>query len=156
HDEVLRLLRFLIPRGSRVLEVGCATGDVLNALEPGRGVGVDFAPKMVEIARAKFPALDFVVGDAQELEAALEPLPADRRDFDYVVRSDLVGHVGDVWATLRQARRIVRDDTRLVITWYSFLWEPILKLGELVGMKMPVHAENWLSLSDLEGFLALN
>jgi SAM-dependent methyltransferase len=156
HDEVQRLLRFLIPRGSRVLEVGCATGDVLNALEPASGVGVDFSPRMIELARTKFPALDFVTGDAQELETALAPLPAARRDFDYVVMSDLVGHVGDVWTTLRQARRVVRDDTKLVITWYSFLWEPILKLGERVGMKMPVHPENWLSLSDLEGFLALN
>jgi len=64
YDEVQRLLCFLIPRQSRVLEVGCATGDVLNALEPASGVGVDFSPKMVELVRAKFPALDFVVGDA--------------------------------------------------------------------------------------------
>lgn len=151
HDEVQALLRFLIPRRSRVLEIGCATGDILASLEPARGVGVDFSPKMVEVARQKHPELDFRVSDAQALDESLR-----NEAFDYVVMSDLIGHVGDVWSALRQARSVVKDGAHLVITWYSFLWEPILKLGELVGLKMPVHPENWLSLTDLEGFLALN
>lgn len=151
HDEVAALLRFLIPPKSRVLEIGCATGDILAALDPARGVGVDFSPKMVELARQKHPHLEFRVSDAQALDAALQT-----EEFDYVVMSDLIGHVGDVWSALRQARAVVRGGARLVITWYSFLWEPVLKLGETVGWKMPVHPENWLSLADLEGFLALN
>jgi SAM-dependent methyltransferase len=151
HDEVQALLRFLIPRGGRVLEIGCATGDILASLEPARGVGVDFSPKMVEVARQKHPDLDFRVSDAQALDGSLKS-----EAFDYVVMSDLIGHVGDVWSALRQARAVVKDGAHLVITWYSFLWEPLLKLGEVVGMKMPVHPENWLSLADLEGLLALN
>lgn len=151
HDEVRALLRFLIPRQSRVLEIGCATGDILASLEPSRGVGVDLSPKMVELARQKHPHLEFRVSDAQALDETLKG-----EEFDYVVMSDLIGHVGDVWSVLRQARAVVRGGAHLVITWYSFLWEPVLKLGERVGMKMPVHPENWLSLADLEGLLLLN
>ena len=33
----------LVPKGKRVLEIGCAQGDLLAALEPVVGVGVDFS-----------------------------------------------------------------------------------------------------------------
>src|SRR5579862_8494768 len=55
------LYRFLIPRGARVLELGCAGGDLLAALEPSHGVGVDLSPAAVELARRKHPQLEFVV-----------------------------------------------------------------------------------------------
>ena len=38
----LEFMRFLIPPGKRVLELGCGRGDLLAALEPSYGVGVDF------------------------------------------------------------------------------------------------------------------
>jgi len=47
----LRYLRFLIPDGARVLELGCATGDLLAALRPAVGVGVDFSEPMIDVAR---------------------------------------------------------------------------------------------------------
>jgi Methionine biosynthesis protein MetW len=37
HAEDLRYLKFLIPAGARVLELGCGTGDLLAALEPALG-----------------------------------------------------------------------------------------------------------------------
>src|SRR5215470_13356068 len=61
HDEIERLTRFFVPKGASVLEIGSATGDLLAALEPGRGLGVDFSPRMVELARAKHPQLEFRV-----------------------------------------------------------------------------------------------
>ena len=150
HQEIVRLLRFLVPPGSRVLEIGTTTGDLLAALEPTVGVGIDFSPAMVERAKQKYPQLEFLVGDAEELPEAL-----DGRQFDFVVLSDVVGHLDDVWKALREVRRIVQPQTRLIVTWYSFLWEPMLKLGEKVGLKMPVEQENWLSRHDLESFLSL-
>ena len=43
-------MRFLIPEGLRVLELGCGTGRLLAALKPSRGVGVDLSAPMVETA----------------------------------------------------------------------------------------------------------
>ena len=43
HDEDLLYLRFLIPEGVRVLELGCGNGHLLAALNPSLGVGVDFS-----------------------------------------------------------------------------------------------------------------
>jgi len=129
--EIIRLLRFLIPEGSRVLEIGSTTGDVLDALKPSLGVGLDFSPKMVDKAREKFPHLQFLEGDAEDL-----PDELDGCGFDFVVMSDLVGHLDDVWKAFRELRSIVTPHTRVVITWYNFLWEPLLKLGEKIASEL--------------------
>ena len=47
--------RFLIPEDSSILELGCGTGDLLNALHPKRGVGVDISPQMIQIANKNIP-----------------------------------------------------------------------------------------------------
>jgi SAM-dependent methyltransferase len=70
HEEDLRYLKFLIPEGARVLELGCGTGDLLAALKPSFGVGVDFSPGMIAQARQAHPDLTFLVGDIERLEAA--------------------------------------------------------------------------------------
>lgn len=147
HRYLERLSGELIPPGSSVLEIGCATGDLLAALRPRRGVGVDLSPEMVRIAKAKHPHLEFRVGDAEDL-------PLDEA-FDAVVLSDLVGHLPDIWAAFRQLRKICRPDTRVIITYYNYLWEPILSLGERIGLKMPQPVQNWLPMGDLENLLYL-
>src|SRR5882724_4090465 len=37
---------FFVPTGSRVLEIGCARGDLLAALRPSYGLGIDFSSEM--------------------------------------------------------------------------------------------------------------
>jgi ubiquinone/menaquinone biosynthesis C-methylase UbiE len=59
HQEDLRYLEFLIPEGARVLDLGCGIGDLLAALKPSFGVGVEFSPGMVAQARQAHPDLTF-------------------------------------------------------------------------------------------------
>src|ERR1700730_18878800 len=65
HRSIERLCRRFIPPGSRVLELGCGTGDLLAALspDPKGSMGIDISPAMVDRARAKYPGLRFSVGD---------------------------------------------------------------------------------------------
>ena len=39
-----------------MLEVGCGLGDLLAAVKPARGVGVDFSPAMIALARSAIPS----------------------------------------------------------------------------------------------------
>src|SRR5262245_31394289 len=55
HRTQRALFRAAVPPGSSVLELGCATGDLLAVVGPARGVGVDLSSRMVEIARRKHP-----------------------------------------------------------------------------------------------------
>ena len=59
HREVTRALSFFIPVNSSVLQIGSGTGYLLNSLGPGRGVGIDLSPQMVEIAKRNYPHLEF-------------------------------------------------------------------------------------------------
>jgi len=145
--ELQRLVAFLIPPGASVLELGSGSGDLLAALRPGEGVGIDLSPRMVEQARARYPELTWIVGDAECLEL-------DRK-FDYVVLSDLVGNLEDIWQTFHSLRRVVGPDTRIVITYYNYLWEPVLALAERLGQKTPVGLQNWLPLDAIENLLFL-
>ena len=62
----LKFMRFLVPPGKRILELGCSHGDLLAALEPSYGVGVDFAPRTLDRARQRHPNLTFVQGDVED------------------------------------------------------------------------------------------
>ena len=48
------LVRMTAPFEGRVLEVGCGIGDLLAAVKPSRGVGVDISPEMVKLASNKY------------------------------------------------------------------------------------------------------
>jgi hypothetical protein len=60
-----------------------------------------------------------------------------------------------VWAALRAVRRVCNPRTRIFISYYNFVWEPLLTLAEQVGLKAPAQAQNWLGMQDLRNLLAL-
>ncbi len=147
YNDQRRYLRFLVPEGLRVLEIGCGLGDQLAALKPRRGVGIDLSEAMVKEASKRHPDLEFLVGDGEAL--------AIDEAFDVILLVDLVGHVLDVEATLKQLRRCCTPTTRVVIAYYSFLWEPFLRFLEQVGLKMPQDEQSWLSPADIRNLIRL-
>lgn len=149
YQTIERLVRFVVREGASVLEVGCGTGDLLAATRPRRGVGVDLSPGMLEVARRKHPGLTFVEADVERLDLAGET-------FDYVVLSDVLGFVDDVWLALRRLQAVCRPETRLVITAHNAVWEPVLSLAERLGQKSPGRPTSWLGLEDLTNLLHLN
>lgn len=152
HREIERFFRFVIPPGSRVLEVGCGTGNLLAAVRPGFGVGIDIDAQSVEIARARHPGLTFVVADIEKLPEGAEGLAGP---FDYIILADTLGELKDIWSALRALRRLSTPSTRILISYYNRLWEPVLLVGEKLGIKTPQKRQSWLSLADIAGLLAL-
>lgn len=151
HDEDLRYLRFLIPEGGRVLDLGCGTGRLLAGLKPARGVGVDLSPKMIELARKQHPEFEFHLGDIEDPRS----LAALEGPFDAILLADTIGALDDVQSTFGLLHPLCGPGTRLVVVYYSQLWTPLLKLAEWLRLKMPQEPQNWLSSDDIEGLLAL-
>ncbi|MEI6614483.1 MAG: class I SAM-dependent methyltransferase, partial [Chrysiogenales bacterium] len=85
YKKIIDTYRFLIPAGARILEVGSGDGDLLAALKPARGVGIDASGRFVKIARAKHPELEF-------FQEFAELFKSDEK-FDYVILSGLVGYL---------------------------------------------------------------
>lgn len=135
------IMHTLVPPESRVLEVGCGSGDLLAALRPRLGIGVDFSIAMVARARRRHPELRFVVGDAHEL-----PL---RGEFDAILVSDLANDLWDVQRVLEQLLVLSHPDTRLLINVYSRLWEPPLRLARRLGLARPLLSQSWLTPDDI-------
>ncbi len=150
--EMTRLMRFLAPPGARVLEVGCATGDLLAAVEPGYGVGLDLSAPMIQTAQARHPHLRFLQMDAHELEAH----PALAEPFDYVILADLLGDLYDVLGAIQQLHKVCHPRTRVILAFYNYLWEPVLKTAERLGLKTRQALQNWLSQQDVENLLELS
>jgi len=146
-----KLLRYyfglLIPPGAKVMEVGCGLGDLLAAVKPARGVGVDLSSKMIELARPRHPELEFQVGDAAEFSS--------QEKFDYILLSDLVNDLPDVQAVFERARAVAHPGTRLVVNFFNNLWRPLLAAGEKLGLKSPTLLQNWLSADDVRNLLHL-
>ncbi len=144
-------MKFLIPKGARVLDLGCGIGDLLAALEPSYGVGIDFSAAMVNEAQRRYPHLDFYVGDIED------PMFMSSMEggFDYIVLSDVIGSLDDCQATLECLHALCTCNTRLVVAYYSHYWEWILKFAEWIHLKMPQEEQNYLSNDDIVGLMNL-
>ena len=148
HRRLERVYRFLIPPGSRVLEIGCSEGDLLAAVQPAVGVGVDFSGEMVQLAAERHPHLRFLQVDAHELADLDET-------FDFIVLSDLINDAWDVQRLLRRLLPLTNRRTRVILNVYSRLWELPLALAQRLGLARPVLYQNWLTVPDVKSLLRL-
>ena len=144
-------MKFLIPKGVRVLDLGCGTGDLLAELEPSFGLGIDISPAMIDQAERLYPHLTFAVGDIED-DAVIGRIEGP---FDYIVMSDTIGMLDDIETALRRLQPLCGPDTRLIIAYYSHLWEPLLKVAEWAGQKMPQPPTNYLNSTDFLNILDL-
>lgn len=147
HTLLQRSFAFLIPPGLRVLEAGCALGDLLAAVKPAHGVGIDFSEENLKMARERHPNLSFEAANVEAFES--------KEPFDCIIASDLVNDLPDVQRFFEQMRRNSTSDTRLAINFFNTLWRPILALATMLGWKSPNPPQNWLSLSDVKNLLHL-
>src|SRR5215218_4107807 len=146
-----KFMKFLIPPGKRVLELGCGRGDLLASLQPSYGVGVDFSPATIARAATLHPGLKFVLGDVED-PATLAPIEGP---FDYIVIADTIGMFEDIDATLRLVHQHCAPSTRIIIAYYSHLWEPILRLAELFGFKSRQPEINYIATVDFLNLMDL-
>ena len=129
YEDQMRYFQFLVPQGHRVLEVGSGLGYLLAALKPSRGVGVDLSEEMVREAIRQHPSLEFHVGDAETLEL--------RETFDVVILADVIGHLLDVEAALKRLHQACMPETRTIVAYYNYLWEPVSGWGRRLESKCP-------------------
>ena len=91
-----------IPEGSKVLDVGCNSGEFLKLLEDGKkceATGVDISESVLDLARQKGLAV---------LNADAEALPFADKSFDVVILREVLVHLYDPVKALKEIRRVLK------------------------------------------------
>ncbi|MCX6310606.1 MAG: bifunctional class I SAM-dependent methyltransferase/glycosyltransferase family 2 protein [Bacteroidetes bacterium] len=130
-----------------VLEIGSGGGDLIGRIKGKRKVGIDFSPAMIEVAKKKYPETEFQLMDALDISL--------NEKFDLILISNLIGHVEDVQKLFEQLPKVMHRNSKVIITYYNYVWEPLLKLSEIFGLKTKTPTQNWLTLKDINNLLYL-
>jgi SAM-dependent methyltransferase len=104
-------------RTPRILDVGCGTGANLQMLSQfGVAEGVDISSEALDFCRAR--------GLSKVRQGAAESLPYEDASFDLVTGLDVVEHLDNDVAGLREMRRVLRPRGRalLFVPAFMFLW----------------------------------
>jgi len=121
--EVMFLLRYAEALGGRVLELGCGAGRITGYLgaRGGEVLGIDISQAMVDYCRARYPDLEFRLGDLSDLSA----LPDRSRDV-VVAEFNVLGVLDDVERkrVLREIRRVLSDDGLLLFSAHNLAFLP--------------------------------
>ena len=147
HDLVTAVHQSIIPAGSSVLEIGSGNGDLLAALAPRAGVGIDVSRGMVELARSRHPGIRFEIAAGEDIELG--------ETFDYILLSDLLPFVDNLLALFRNVARHSHRETRIVVNSYSELWRPAIRVLELLRLKPRKPLRNWVTQHDVDNLLRL-
>jgi len=101
----------------RILDVGCGTGANLKMLAAyGKAEGVDISPQAVDFCHER--------GLNSVKLGAIEQLPYESDSFELVTALDVIEHLDDDIAGLREMRRVLCRDGRLLVfvPAFMFLW----------------------------------
>jgi hypothetical protein len=75
--------------------------------------------------------------------------------YDYVIMTDVIDSLPDILHSLKQARHAMNSRSRIVITHYNHVWEPVIRAAERFGIKKRPARHNWLSTTDVNNLLRL-
>ncbi|NMB53709.1 MAG: glycosyltransferase [Leptolinea sp.] len=147
HRRIHDVFKFLVAPEQKILELGCGQGDLIAALKPSLGIGLDFSTEMIRRASTRHPDLHFIEADAMNIGLEMK--------FDVIILSDLLNDLWDVQAVFREVRRLSHPRTRIIMNVYSRMWEIPLGLAEKLHLAKPNLYQNWLTIDDITNLLHL-
>lgn len=120
HAHVARVLDARLGERAEVLDAGCGTGGLIRRLAPvhpaWHWTGVDQSPVALELARQRSGT------NVNFHEASVTALPLGAAQFDAVVSADVLYHVDDDGAALREFFRVLRPGGIVVLNLPAYQW----------------------------------
>lgn len=148
HSQVNRLIAAQVHSHSRVIDIGCSSGELLESLQPlAEAVGIDIDEKAIEEALARIPDGTFFTEAVESLGTAPMGSP------DYILMSMILDQVYDVDTVLRIAHAWSTNTTRAIIVTYNRLWRPLLRIAELLHLKAENPNESYVPQAEVENLL---
>ncbi|PCJ87763.1 MAG: glycosyl transferase [Flavobacteriales bacterium] len=147
-NRIINYCNYFIHEDNSVLEIGCGTGQTISKLKGKNKTGIDFSPKMIEQAKNRYANISFHVMEAENIEL--------EEKFDVIIISNVVGFFENVLDVFESVKKVCHKDTRIIITYYNYIWEPMMNFGEFIGIKTKTPQQNWLSTNDIENLFYLS
>lgn len=148
HHRINEIYKFLVSPNQRILEIGCGMGSLISQLKPSHGVGVDFSPEMIARAKQRHPEIEYHQLDAHDLSSLTGT-------FDVIIFSDTINDLWDVQRALEQAKKFCAPHTRLILNFYSNVWQLPLTIAQHLNLAAPMLSQNWLTPEDVNNMLRL-
>lgn len=147
HSLIAKIYRSYVPRQSRVLQISCKNGFLLAATNPSYGVGIDEDLRCINDAQRHYQEYKFLVGDFKNITLD--------QTFDYILVNLATMETDDVQLLFENMHKVSHESTKIVIDFYSSLWEPVLWITQKLSLRRATVFKNWLSLTDVANFLSL-
>ena len=148
YNDISKYFNFYLNENNSILEIGCGNGSMLSRLKGNNKVGIDFSEEMINEAKKLFPDLEFHVQDAENINL--------NKKFDVIILSGVIGYIDNLTEVFDSLKDVCFPHTRILISYYNFLWEPFLKFTELIKLKKKSPKQSWLTKKDIENILYLS
>lgn len=132
YQEILSLVDF--SESDEIIDIGCGTGTFLGLIKElvngnSKLIGVDISHKMIKIAHDKFPDIDFIVADSDNL-------PIKDGTFERILSVTHLQNLPEPHNTVKEMKRISTKDASVVIsilrkTWTQEELQELLKISDL-------------------------
>lgn len=147
-NSITKYIDYFLTKDNSVLEIGCGAGDLLHGIKGKRKVGIDFSENMIALAKERNFDIEFHVMEA-------ENLTLDEK-FDVIILSNLIGYLQDIEHVFLEIEKLCHPKTRIIVTYYNKLWEPLIHFAEWIGLKKKAPEQNWLTNHDIINLLYLS
>lgn len=82
-----------------------------------------------------------------------DELTKESLNVDYIVLNGYLHYENDIQSYLEQLHERMLSDTRLIVTYYSAAWKPLLKLAAFLRLRRKTPESNWLAHEDIANLL---
>lgn len=138
-----------------VIDLGCGSGDILYLLKKdgylkgAKVTGLDLDKKAIQTFKKKLPDAKAIVSDVSNLKTL------KNESFDFVICNQVVEHVEDDKALIRQINRLLKKGGTLYLAsvmkkWYGLYWHRN-KFGQIVVD--PTHVREYASSKEFANLL---
>ncbi len=139
------MIESIVASDTKFLAIGPWVSRSLVALKDSEGVVID--PYFEGSDASSMPRIRFF-SDFEQFQ--------DRDEkFDYIILSFSIGMMEDILYSLTDLRRFCHPGTRIITTYYSRAWQPMIKAAESFGLKFKSPEMNWVPIEEIENLMFL-
>jgi len=141
YNLIARVLTFVIPKKKTILYYGYYNKNIITALNSSYCVCITEE----EYKGEPIPNILFIQSHFENY------IPEQK--FDYIVLDIALGITDDICLLLKNISIACTSNTRIIIHQENYLWQYILKIASLIGLKNKEKTQNWLSVGDIRTYL---